>query len=564
MKRATLVSFAAASLLCACHGDRPVAPKPPGISADIVDGRPGSGGNAHFFFLPPLVQPMWPPPPFPGVFNPNLTPEAEVCVLVLDPTTGVGSCTQTVQTFPTLTAPVIDPAHLFDRIQVSPQLQAYFAFWNSASAPASRYYRVTVRHPFTTLPLGFADVQVVGSFFELQQVWQAGKFAPLLRGAPLVIAFRIEQGALGSSCLKDCGEQVVTNNGGTVVTASGVAGARFPQGWLPSGVTQVVVKIDRVTLSPTGIATCIPLELPQVEGCYRFTTSPVVTGPFAKDVTVGICHVVGTPAHDAAMQLYSFEEPEGGTRRLPNVPAPFVSCTGFASVAPPAGGLRNFASQLFRQIEAVVAPTSAFAGHLGTGGLLCCFSRVGWVLPNPASPVIITFDSTPSGRPVAPGTVVDTLYNGQFAPSEGVTFSRTRPDLLCPGPHVYANDHGYTGNGGFGSASGQNVVTLCPEGTASDFSEAEFGRIRAQFTSSVSASQVCIQVWVTGPRGAPPANGRGFLVARNTAGDSVKVVSAFGAYGQTLCAPLANITSAEFAGYQTELAIFDNFSFIKQ
>jgi hypothetical protein len=562
MKRVTLLSLVASALLFACHGDQPVALKPPGISAAILDGAHG-GGNGHFFFLPPLVQPVWPPPTFPGVFNPRLTPVATVCVL--DVTTHL--CGATLQTFPTLTAPsggdalAIDPSHLFDRIQVVPQAQLYFAFWNAASAPGIPYFRVTVTDPFTHGQLGFVDVKVVGSFAEALQVWQAGQFAPLLSGAPLAIVFRIEQGALGSSCTSDCAEQVVTNDGGTVVTVHGFAGAQFPQGWLPPPFTSVLVKIDRVVSTTP----CIPglSEAPQFQGCYRYTTSPTV-GPFAKDVTVGICHVfVPQPGHDA-IQLYSFEEVEGGrTTALPNTPASFLTCANFASTAPPGGGLRNLASRLFHQVEALVAPTSAYAGHLGDGGLICCFSRVGWALPIINS--MIDFDHGPTGRAVPAGTVVDTAYIAVLSPTEGVTFSRTQANATCGDTHVYANDHGPK-NGAFGFNSGQNVVTVCPEGTASDFSENAFGRIRARFTPSLLASQVCIQVWTTGQPGAVGVS-QGFLEAFNATGGSLGKAfsnSDANAYGQTICVTAPSIASVEFAGSQAGFAIFDNFSFLKQ
>jgi hypothetical protein len=397
MKRTALVSLATMLVLFACQSDRPVAPKPPGITAAIV-----TYGRGHFFFLPPLVKPVWPPPTFAGVFNPSLTPVAKVCVLVS------GSCTIVVQTFTTLTGSIIDPSHVFDRIQVAPQLQAYFAFWNSALAPVSTYYRVTVTDPFTNSTLGFADVQVVGSLAEAAAVWQAGQFAPLLQGAPLVIVFRIEQGALGSSCASDCAEQVVTNAGGTVVTVpNGFAGVRFPAGWLGAGGTQTLVRIDRIQVGVDfPCLTGLPAGSTQYQGCYRFTTTPRVSsverpGRFAVDATVGMCHTAVTfppGSGQDLLALWSQEEssegsfffPTGTPTELTNVPATFLTnCASFASVAPTGGGwLREFGWKLFHGIETVVTPTPAYADHLGLGGLLGGFSRVGWVLKPPPPPPV--------------------------------------------------------------------------------------------------------------------------------------------------------------------------------
>ena len=49
------------------------SPRP---SADLVDGAHGSNGNAHFYFLKPLVTP---PASFPGTFDPTQAPNVEIC-----------------------------------------------------------------------------------------------------------------------------------------------------------------------------------------------------------------------------------------------------------------------------------------------------------------------------------------------------------------------------------------------------------------------------------------------------------------------------------------------------
>ncbi len=78
MKRATLLSLTAASLILACQSDQPIGPKNRGITAAISDGG-HSGGNQHFFFLPPMVQP--PLPTFSGTFDASLQPVVEICKL---------------------------------------------------------------------------------------------------------------------------------------------------------------------------------------------------------------------------------------------------------------------------------------------------------------------------------------------------------------------------------------------------------------------------------------------------------------------------------------------------
>jgi hypothetical protein len=204
-----------------------------------------------------------------------------------------------------------------------------------------------------------------------------------------------------------------------------------------------------------------------------------------------------------------------------------------------------------------VTPTRAYAFHLGGGGSACCFSRFGWVLP---ASTPINFDVDATGAAIAAGTAVNRTYSTQ-----GVTFSRTMPGAFCGNSDdpsaVYANNNGPLPGGGFGT-SANNVVTICPEDIASDFSEDLGGRIVASFAGNVT--QACIQVYATGfqsETGRLPG-ATGFLEAFDANGVSLgKTTSDPNAFGQNLCVnptATAAIASVQFAGSGSGFAMFDN------
>ncbi|HEV2749125.1 MAG TPA: hypothetical protein VGV12_01230 [Gemmatimonadales bacterium] len=530
--KAAVVAVLTVGVLVACRDQQSVAPK--GLSADFLDGRVTGRGNPHFFFLPPLVS----QPTFSGVFNAQIQPVVDICQL-------------------DLTLLPVDCAAGGQHINPGPVVvdapEQYHVNWDTSQPQinVNLFYRIRVFGSSGGLLLGFADMDPVANGSGLKNV-NTGQYIGLVDGRTLPIMFRIEQGAfLGDQTCTDCVEATVGNGGATVVTNTGFAGAQFPAGWLASA-NPVVVTIERVTtvnglpLDNLGdvLARCIPLSNTQFEGCYRFTTQPTAT--FATNVTVGVCATVAEPDHDV-IQLFQVEEPVGGgplIRALTNVPAPFVSCEGFASSAATAGW-RGSLEWLVRQVETVVMPKRAFAYHLGAGGSTCCFSRMGWVLPAGG---LMNFNLDRNGAAVTPGTIVDSLYS-----LSGVTFTRTMPGAVCGDSHAYANDNGPVVGGGFNFGSGNNVLTVCPEGTASDFSENSFGRMVAHLAGP--AAGVCLDVWVT----ARQDGATGFLETFDANGTSLeKLMSDPNAYGQTLCSTRGGINSVQFAGSGDGFAEFDN------
>jgi len=533
MKRAVLVAVLASGVFISCRDQPSVTAVKPGLSADFSDGR-STGGNPHFFFLPPLVS----QPSFSGVFNPQIQPVVDICQL--DLTLNPVDC-------------AVGGQHVNPGPVVVDAPEQYHVNWDTRqpAIDTSKFYRIQVFGSTGGLRLGFADMDPVGNGSQLKNV-NTNQYIGLVDGRTLPIKFRIERGAFlpGFTCT-DCVEANVTNNGATVVTNTGFAGALFPAGWLTSP-SNVVVTIERQAVTPDApcIAT-LPSGQQQFEGCYQFKTSPRAV--FATDVTVGVCANVPPPNHDV-IQLFSFDTIDGEpvTRALPNVPAPFVSCEGFASAAP-RGSLREFAGRVLRRVEALLMPTPAFAFHLGAGGSTCCFSRIGWALP---LGTLINPDVAPGGTPVSPGSVINSTYA-----SQGVTFSRTTPGAFCgteDGNNVYANDNGPLEGGGFGFNSGDNVITICPEGTASDFSEQTGGRVVASFSGG-TATQVCIQTYVTGFQPGSLPGARALLEAFNSDGGRIAAdTSQPGAFGENLCVQVSGISSVQFAGAGAGFAMFDN------
>ena len=175
-----LVALAALTLVAACNE----SPTPTGLSPDmaISDGA-HSGGNANFFFLPPMV-----PNPSPaGTFDGSLQPEVQVCVW------NGSDCVATLAIFNT------DAGYGSETVRVSTTDEHYIVNWHTEeildnyTLGAGETFRVRILAQGQEL--GFADIAVVGSAKELKNV-DTDEFIGLMDGRTLPIKFRIEEGAL--------------------------------------------------------------------------------------------------------------------------------------------------------------------------------------------------------------------------------------------------------------------------------------------------------------------------------------------------------------------------------
>jgi len=176
------------------------------------------------------------------------------------------------------------------------------------------------------------------------------------------------------------------------------------------------------------------------------------------------------------------------------------------------------------------------------------FSRFTWALPSQQD---LNFDQAPDLSAILPGATVNTIYSRL-----GVTLSRTNPLGLCPGSDVYANDYGI-----LGFHSGQNNISVCPLGIASDFSEFAFGAIKASF--AVPAVLACIDATPTGFHNLLPG-GVAFIEALDADGNVLSTTeSTTSRTAQRLCVSGSDIAAVQFAGKGSAFAIFDNLSWTR-
>ncbi len=434
MKRVVAVGFAVGVLL-GCH-DQQRLTSPARISGDFSDGSV-AGGNAHFFFLPPLVG----NPSFSGTFNPNIRPVVRICQLDVDPNNLPLGCDA-------VAAPINPGTPLLDALG-----QQYQVDWDTGLLPIdlTKSYRIQVQVAPGGSVLGYADIAPV----ELKNV-NTNQFIGLVDGRILPIKFRIEVGAFCKTT--DCFEGTVGPAGGTFITSSGLAGTLFPVGALTQDAFLV---IDRIDQRP-----CVPTDLPQFPGCYRFTTDPPPS-QFLLNVTVGMC--VDAPGLTHAqldqLQIARFD-PNQPVQLLPNVPAAFLTCDPhhLASRLPP--GLRELA----RLLRALVLPAALHATHLGVGGSSGSYSIFTWGLPVELGINDGNLQTATAGAPVAtpPSVVVTDTATGTALPVAGatVTFTVTSGGGTITNPVVVTGADGIArvGSWTLGSPAGVNTLTATTAG----------------------------------------------------------------------------------------------------
>ncbi|HYU01142.1 MAG TPA: hypothetical protein VEK85_12240 [Gemmatimonadales bacterium] len=447
MKRLAL-AVTAVILSVACRDQQPLQPPARvGPAALIVDGA--HGGNADFFFLPPLVPDPSGSPNFnAATFNPNLAPVVEVCVLPGDPRIAAVACGDPPQL-------VFGPTPL----ALDASSQQYRVNWDTKSpAPldVSKFYRMTVRGARRGTPLGTLDLDPVDQGVKNLRTGDVVQFQD---GRTLPIRVRIQQGAFGATN-SDHVEQVVPSRITTpfldVTTNTGFAGARFFDGWLPAGFDQVVVIIERVPINnAAGGTSCLQSDLSELEGCYRFRTDPDLHGlglegadlTFAVPVIAGVCFeipgVVGNPDLAPPYGLNRREEiegvPAGPIVTLEDVPAPFLNCGTFTRTPPPSvlgviksGELRKLPGAAWHAllwgVAHVVQPRALNAVDLGAGGSTDGFSRFGWLRSATMTKVLTTDNQigpTNTALPVDPQVCLTFTHHSESQPlkNEPVTFT---------------------------------------------------------------------------------------------------------------------------------------------
>lgn len=396
MRQVSLVVAAAVVGLVACRTESTLQPNQPTLNALIVDGA--HAGNPNFFFLPPLVpSPVGSANYDAGKFNAHLSPFVEVCELAANPILVPNTDCKTS------TPLVFGPA----KMSLDATSEQYQLNWDTKSSGLSltSFYRISVRGSARGTVLGLVDVDpITGGVKNLK----TGDVVQFQDGRTLPIKVRIEQGAFGSTNSSDNVEQVVPAvlppTGLDVTTNTGFAGAHFPNGWLPEGIDQVVVIIERLPVNDGGSeSSCLQSGLEELEGCYRFRTDPDLHGLgsdgqdllFALPVIAGVCfQFPGDIGHENEhpFQLHRREEvrgvPVGSAQPLDEVPAPFLHCDGFGATPPSIGAafrsgrVRDIArAGLYAVTHAIgraIEPKALHAVDFGAGGSTDGFSRFGY------------------------------------------------------------------------------------------------------------------------------------------------------------------------------------------
>ena len=175
LRLALVPALVSLTVLAACSDEAtaPSSASTPALTslrpvAAISDGAQG-GGDAHFFWLPPIA----PSRTYPGTFDPGLQPEIRICRVSALP------CTAPVVTFPP------------GSIGVNTTAASYSVVWSTKPANITLGdYRAEVW--IAGRKMGFADIRVVSSAKDLKTVPTG--FVGVLKSKTLTLAFRLESG----------------------------------------------------------------------------------------------------------------------------------------------------------------------------------------------------------------------------------------------------------------------------------------------------------------------------------------------------------------------------------
>jgi hypothetical protein len=414
-------------LAIACENpQQPVGLRAPSDASMIINDGAHGAGNPDFFFLPPLV-----PLPTTADFAdrelnkaiaPSLT--VEICRLKPDKLDG--------QHLPTPETPCYEngPFYRFGPGEVVlvdnptggtgtewwrglglPDDGFYYVLWDTREAHlnAEKFYRVKVFIAGSNVPLGVADIDPMKKESELQS--SAVEVIQVLNGVMLPIPFRVEGHALCEGATL-CTSSTVTNESPTgsqtvVVDPGGgsIAGATFPNGWLPEGGPQSVVVTITEIPSPEAddgshvrtIPCHVGLPLQQFNKCFTFTTTPQLAtdvngDQFAEFVTVAVCYTLegsGNPREEHA-QLYA-SGPRETTRALDDADDAGILGPGSrnCSAPPPitlgnSNPLTRLATTGWRGLKGALGQffgvKTAYGVDLGLGGIVKGFTTFGVAL----------------------------------------------------------------------------------------------------------------------------------------------------------------------------------------
>ena len=374
-----LTILATLGLLAGCG--EPVSPpgtpaRPPALS--IQDGAHG-GGNPGFFFLSPLVRNPSANSEYGDAPFAVVSPVVRICKLAADPSLGPTSCASEVITFSG------------SQILVSVADRQYSVNWDTKATTlsTSSFYRMSIF--VGTQMLGFADVDPVTP--QEMRNPKTGDVITLLDGRTLPIKFTIEEDGLCTGGV-ECTIVRITDEGGSFVLPSGYGGIYLPQGWLPSGISEVSMKLERLATGPDNH--CLEEGyigaglIRQYEGCMEITTVPELPPDVGirQPAVVGLCIEIAS-THPDRPYLQMIKSDAGRPIAPLDDADPSViegfDCEGFSGTPDVIGALPGPVQQLaqaaWRGLSRLELVETAHAIDLGESGLVeigMDFSHFNW------------------------------------------------------------------------------------------------------------------------------------------------------------------------------------------
>jgi hypothetical protein len=237
MKTAALILPVASVVLIGCAGE--ISTPDEGVPAHVLSISDGAhAGNTRFYFLPPLL----PAPVVGGIFDANLSPIVEVCVLAGSACLG-----------PALATFSRDEGTGGELLQLIEEEEMYFVPWHTGDfgLDPAKFYRIRV--VLHGLEVGHADVDVIENGKALKNV-NTGDYVPLIDGRTLPVKFRLEQGVdLGLLAWwpadGDAMDHVGSNHG-MLEGGAGFAPGIFGQGFALDGIDDFVQAPSPVINTP--------------------------------------------------------------------------------------------------------------------------------------------------------------------------------------------------------------------------------------------------------------------------------------------------------------------------
>lgn len=316
--------FSALCLATACQEDvtRPGGSDP----AFAISDANHSSGNAHFFFLPPVVSQPHPS----GTFDGSADPVVEICEFTTTCGSVIGRFTRRPRG--DLLRGRNDDDDDFDDDDgnwvVKKARQHYSIYWDtkrcstgSCSLDPARTYRIRIL--VAGVELGFADVDLVPKKDSLRNV-HTNEYIGLVNGKSLLVKFRIEVGAINVVPASGGGTSVAPAQGGTVATADGGVALTIPAGALPPSATPTTI-----TVAPAAS----PAPDPKLVPGTAFDFGPSGT-QFSQPVAIKIAYdPASLPAGAAEVRLRLFTSVAGAWQLVPGSRVDPVSHTVTASVS---------------------------------------------------------------------------------------------------------------------------------------------------------------------------------------------------------------------------------------